>query len=668
MTLSGRYLYKPISIWGSLRIYSFIILSLFLCYCNSSLLAQSSSSDPKSDKIFKKAKALFDTKDLQASERQLNRILETNPKYIDAYLLKFEIAFEQRNDQKCIENLEKAVKINPNYFTNAHYLLGELNLKSGAYSRAALAFSDFMKYERNERHPLYHKSREGENRSLFAEKLKANPISFDPINLGENINSSNDEYYPTLTTDDMKLLFTRRLFHPGRNSEQEDFYLSEYMKSWSKSQPINDINSAFNEGAPELSADGSLLIFTACAINQDNEYTGNKRGYGSCDLFYSQKIGGTWTPPLNMGKSINSWHWETQASLSANGRTLYFVRGKRAANNPKPKELDIFYSELNENGEWSVAKKMSEVINTSGHESSVMIHPDGETLYFSSDGHYGMGGEDIFVSHREEGQWTTPINLGYPINTHKDENSLTVLASGDIALFASDRAGGFGGLDIYQFELPNYARSEPVSYFKGIVKDHLTKENVSAQIQIFDLASGDLVAESFSDPESGAFLISLPTDKSYALNASALDYLFYSENFDYSKKDKISGVEKTVYLKKLDEGNSLVLENIFFDTDKSELKSTSIPELKKLKEILDHYSELKIEIQGHTDDVGDGSYNLNLSRNRALAVHSWLVENGILAERLSYKGYGEQAPIDTNQTEEGKAKNRRTEVLIVGSN
>jgi len=296
-----------------------------------------------------------------------------------------------------------------------------------------------------------------------------------------------------------------------------------------------------------------------------------------------------------------------------------------------------------------------------------MIHPDGKTLYFSSDGHFGLGAEDIFVSHLEEGEWSKPVNLGYPINTHRNENSLTVTASGDIALFASNRDGGFGGLDLYQFELPEFARSKPVTYFKGVCIDEKTKGKIGAQIEIVELESGELVAEAFSDPKTGEFLVALPTEKSYALSASALGYMLYSENFDYTAADKIEAVEKIVPMKRIEEGASIVLENIFFDTDKSTLKETSFPELHKLREILKFYPELKIEIQGHTDNIGDDLYNMGLSKERANAVMTWLVKSGIAAERLKAKGLGESMPIASNDNEEGRAKNRRTELLILES-
>jgi len=619
------------------------------------------------DKLFKKAKASYTAKDYSSAKKSLDKILSSDPNYIEAYLLRFEIGLDTRDDKMVIENLQKAINIDPTYFKNAHFILGDFAMKSGEYERASAYFADFLKFQQDTNHPLWPRAKEGQDRAVFAANLKKLKVPFEPKNMGEAINSQFDEYYPSLTTDDKALLYTRRLPHLERRVEQEDFYYSQKEENWDKSTPINELNTPFNEGAPVISADGNLMVYTTCAINQDLEYTGNKRGYGSCDLFYSQKIDGKWTPGRNMGKAINSWHWESQPSLSANGRTIYFIRGTISRDHPGPKDMNIFYSELTNEGDWSKAKKMKEPINTEGNESSVMIHPDGKTLYFSSDGHFGLGGEDIFVSHLEDGEWTKPVNLGYPINTHKNENSLTVLASGDVALYASSREGGFGGLDLYEFELPEFARSKPVTYFKGVCIDEKTKGKIGAQVQIVELESGELVAEAFSDPKTGEFLVALPTEKSYALSASALGYMLYSENFDYTNQDKIEAVEKIVPMKKITEGVSIVLENIFFDTDKSILKETSYAELHKLREILNFYPELKIEIQGHTDNVGDDIYNMGLSKERANAVMTWLVKSGVSGDRLSAKGFGESKPIASNDNEEGRAKNRRTEVLILES-
>jgi len=312
--------------------------------------------------------------------------------------------------------------------------------------------------------------------------------------------------------------------------EQEDFYISELVdETWQKAKPLKFINTPMNEGAPSIAPDGELIVFTACE-NVYGEYGGNRKGLGSCDLFYSFREGDAWTKPRNIGPTINTRNWETQPSLSADGRTLYFVRAQKKKEGVR--NLDIYKSTLQNDGLWSVAEKLSDVINTPKDESSVLIHPDGNTLYFTSNGHPGMGGEDMYFSRKDkEGNWTVPVNLGYPINTHKNENSLVVSTSGDVAYFASDREGGKGGMDLYQFDLYKEAQPIEVSYMEGNVFDEKTKKPVQALFQLIDLQTGNLIVESYSNAIDGKFLVTLPSGKEYALNVSSPEYLFYSDHF-----------------------------------------------------------------------------------------------------------------------------------------
>jgi outer membrane protein OmpA-like peptidoglycan-associated protein len=296
-----------------------------------------------------------------------------------------------------------------------------------------------------------------------------------------------------------------------------------------------------------------------------------------------------------------------------------------------------------------------------------MIHPDGKTLYFSSNGHPGLGGLDIFVSRKDEdGKWGEPQNLGYPINTKDDENSLLVSASGDIAYFASDREGGQGGLDLYKFKLYNEARPQMVTYAQGVVFDAKTKERLGARFELIDLESGEQVVESYSNPGNGEFLVSLPSGRDYALNVSREGYLFYSDNFTLSQESATAPKQLEVPLKRIEEGSSVVLNNVFFDVDQYKLKPQSKVELDKLIEFLKLNPELRIEISGHTDNVGTDEANKVLSQNRAQSVVDYLLENGISKDRLSAKGFGESKPIASNDNEEGRAKNRRTEFEVIG--
>jgi outer membrane protein OmpA-like peptidoglycan-associated protein len=295
------------------------------------------------------------------------------------------------------------------------------------------------------------------------------------------------------------------------------------------------------------------------------------------------------------------------------------------------------------------------------------MHSDNQTLYFTSNGWTGMGGIDIYYSKKnDDGKFSKPVNLGYPINTFNDEGFLIVNAKGNMAYYSSDRQGGFGGLDIYSFELSEKVRPVAVTYLKGVVYDKNTGKKLKAKFELTDLATEKVVFESYSDQITGEFMVSLPTEKNYALNVSKDGYLFYSENFTLTGVyDKTKPYEKDIPLQPLAVGEVVVLKNIFFDFDKTDLKPESEVELQKLIEMLRKNVKMKIEISGHTDNKGTADYNQKLSENRSKAVYIYLIEKGIDKTRLSYKGYGLSKPIDTNDTEEGRANNRRTEFKVI---
>ncbi|HTB31682.1 MAG TPA: OmpA family protein, partial [Bacteroidia bacterium] len=497
----------------------------------------------------------------------------------------------------------------------------------------------------------------------FAIEAKKHPVPFNPLNMGPAINTKMSEYFPTMTVDGSLLIFTRRLFTPEtpgpEGDYQEDFYVSYKVDGeWTKARNAGpQLNTEYNEGASTISADGNLLIFTS---DRDG-------GYGSCDLYYAFRIGDNWTTARNMGPPINTRNWETQPCLSSDGRTLYFIRGIEVRH--QTKEQHIYMSTLNDSSYWSVPVKLSDTINSLGREESPFIAADNQTLYFCSDGHPGMGGTDIFMSRRlPNGRWNIPVNLGYPINTSKDETGISIDPNGKFAYFSSDRQGGYGEQDIYSFPLVDSLRPQPITYLKGKVFDAKTKAPLIAYFTLIDLTTGKVISESTSKPDDGTFLVCLPVNKNYALNVSKKGYLFYSENF--SLKDINATYEhpfvKDVPLQPIDTGASIVLKNIFFETNKYDLKPESEAELNKLVSFLKNNPTIKIQLSGHTDNQGTPQSNITLSENRAKAVYEYLIAHTIDASRLTYKGYGQTVPIATNDTPEGRQLNRRTEMKITG--
>jgi outer membrane protein OmpA-like peptidoglycan-associated protein len=556
--------------------------------------------------------------------------------------------------------------MNAKFFPAAYFYLAQSCFITAAYEEAKVALETYLKFER-----INPNTKEEAQRLLvnacFAVDAVKNPKPYNPVNVGEGINTASNEYFPAITGDGNQFLFTRELHHPEHQEIiNEDFFISRKFNGvWQTAIPIREVNSMGNEGAPALSVDGNIMFFASCADDMGDYGSQDRKGYGSCDIFYSQKINGRWTKPRNAGPSINTNHWETQPSFSSDGKTLYFIRGLRGRGGVK--DQDIYFSTIGEDGRFTPAQKVPGPVNSAYKEESVFIHPDNQTLYFSSDGHPGLGGLDIFVSKRKPtGEWGEPVNLGYPINSSMDENSLLVEPGGRLAFFSSDRKGGFGGLDVYQFELPEELRPEKVTYVKGKVYNALTKEPLEANFELFDLEQQMLLAKSYSQ-QNGEFFLTLNSNKNYLVNVNKEGFLFYSDNF--TLKGKETDFNKPflldIPLQPIDTGKVVELKNIFFDVNKSELKPESVAELKKLLAFLQKNPNITIEISGHTDNSGDKKSNVLLSGNRAKSVYDYLVTNGgIAATRLTYKGFGDAKPKVANDSAENMAKNRRTEFKV----
>lgn len=644
------------------------LLSIVLFF-SLALFAQSPikyvSPSKKATKLYESGKLYYESSNDDLAIADLEKALKEDSKYIDVYLLLGYIYSDKGRNTDAINAFNKVIELDPINYQVINFTLGRLNFFLGKYEDAKKAYEYYLKYPKANPENVLIAKRDIASCD-FALKAIKNPVSFNPKNLGEGVNTDLDEYFPCVTADDQTLLFTRLLKDPqAYGVSQEDFYISKkengiWQKALNLGAPINTKN---NEGAPTISPDGQQIIFVACQGIEG--YGVGRKGYGSCDLFWSRKKGNNWSAPVNLMEPVNSRNWETQPSISADGKTLYFIRG--IVTREGIKEQDIYTSVKNDDGTWSLPVKLSNKINTPGREESVFIHPDGNTLYFSSDGHIGMGGLDIYVSKKDEkGEWGVPINIGYPINTHNDENSLLVSADGKLAYFASDREGGFGGLDLYSFDLPEQVRPDLVSYMKGKVYDAENKNPLEANFQLIDLATGKTIIEALSNPGNGEFLVCLPANKNYALNVSKNGYLFYSENFSLKEGGtNLQPLKKDVPLSPIKEGEKVVLKNVFFETAKFDLKEESKIELDKLVAFLQKNSTLKIEISGHTDNQGDKKSNLTLSDNRSKSVSTYLISKGIAADRLTSKGYGDTMPIADNNTSEGRSLNRRTEFKII---
>lgn len=622
-----------------------------------------STKNKKAIALFESALKYYNAHNDEKVMEELKKALEKDPVFIEPHFLLAEIYTEAHKWQDAINEYTKALEINPTFDKKSYFLLANIEVSIGKYSEAKRDYEIFLKNTN-----LNPDSRDLAEHQLdncnFAIQAMKNPVPFEPKNMGEAINSAFDEYFPAITADDQTFLYTRN--NRTENTPlQEDFLVSKKTNGvWLPSTLLgNGINTPGNEGAPSISADGQILFFIACA-EIDGSYGPNRKGYGSCDIFYSQKVGSKWSRAYNLGSVINSNYWETQPSFSADGKTLYFVSNRPGGYGGS----DIWYSTLKEDGSWGTPLNIGKKINTAGKEESVYIHPDGKTLYFSSNGHIGMGKLDIYVVRKNDNdEWGTPVNLGYPINTYNDENSLLVNGAGNLAYFASSREGGFGGLDLYQFDLYDAIRPDKITYVNGKVYDAKTKQPLGAHFELIDLATAKQVIVSDANSGNGEFLVTLPIDKNYALNVSHNGYLFYSANFSLKElTDKTKPFLMDVPLESIDTGNVVELKNVFFETAKFDLKAESKIELNKLVTFLTLNKTLRIQLSGHTDNIGDKKMNQLLSQNRAKSVYEYLSANGIDAKRLTYVGYGDTKPKVKNDSDENRAINRRTEFKVIG--
>ena len=624
----------------------------------------------KLKKTYKKGKEYSRAGQNEKALKEFSKALKKEPTFIDAQIQWAAIHYDMRNYELAEEGFEKALSIDALYKKKVMYTLAITEMKLKKFDESAQHFEEYLASKPNNE-ILEAKAKKNAANSKFMETAFANPVPYEPQSLGENINTSYPEYLPALTADGKRLIYTARLYG------QEDFMMSTKVDGvWQKGVLLDGINTELNEGAQSISADGKFLVFTAC---------NRKDGYGSCDLYFSEVRDGRWTPAANIGTPINSRSWESQPSISSDGRALYFTSNRKGGKGGK----DIWVSYRQKDGKWGTPQNCGDMINSPYNDQSPFIHADNQTLYFMSDGHPGMGGHDLFFARKKnEKEWFKPKNLGYPINTEAGEGAMVLSLDGKTAYFASDiknvkagesvfDSGQKGGhTDLYSFELYAEARPQPVTYVQAYVYDLETKKKLSAKVDFIDLNSSETYASSYTDMD-GEFLVCLPLGKNYALNISKEKYLFHSENFSLEKTGSLDnpfllkiGLQpiKEQPVETADAPTTsppIVLRNVLFETGSAELKSESLFELNQLLQLLEKNSSLKIQINGHTDNVGSDENNLLLSTNRAKAVVDFLIKNGIAASRLSHQGFGETKPIESNETDWGRQSNRRTEFVML---
>jgi outer membrane protein OmpA-like peptidoglycan-associated protein/tetratricopeptide (TPR) repeat protein len=635
-----------------------ILLVIFF----SSFFLQSKSQWYDPEKVNHKANTIYNLAinkarngDYISSVKMINEALKIEPRFVDAYLSLAGIDADLKNYTSSVSNFEKAFSLDSVY-TKDFLLPYSISLAGcGRFNDALNAINTFLSNPRLNERSI--KSAEFRKKTYqfaidYANSHPDKDYVFAPQNMGDSINTADLEYFPSLTIDGKKLIFTRRI------NNKESFYESDKQNEiWGKAFPlVGKINSPDNNvGAQNISQDGQWLVYTGCNF---------PRGMGSCDLYISYLTKNGWSEPQNLGWNVNSEFWESTPSLSPDKRDLYFSSNRPGGYGGK----DIWVSHRTDNGNWSVPENLGPDINTAGDESTPFIHADNQTLYFNSNGLPGYSEKpDLFVTRKlADGKWSKPENLGYPINTIDDEGSMIVDADGKTAYYSSDKIDTKGGLDIYTFELREDLRPSRTLWAKGKVYDAKTRAGLPSTVVLTDVNTRETVSKLQTD-EDGNYLITLPVGKDYAFNVHRKGYLFYSQNYNMKNISSDSVFNVDIPLEPIEANAKVILKNVFFDTKKTDLKPESITELDNVVRLMNENPNMKILISGFTDNVGKPADNLKLSTGRAVAVVNYLLSKGVNNNRLSFKGFGEAKPIASNDTEEGRGQNRRTELTVVSN-
>lgn len=602
--------------------------------------------------------------------------------------------------EECLPHFLKAQKLNPNVSRDIHYYLGMGYQLTMDFDKAIAAYKIHQSVLTGKDPIEVEETQNRINECEMGKKLVAKPVRAFIDNFGNVVNSKYPEYGAIISADESVMMFTSRRntttgggIAEGLNEYYEDIYITNKVggKWTSPANMGTNVNSNEHDATVAVAPDAQSMI-----IYKDDKGDGN--------LYETKLVGSTWSKPVKMNKNINSKYHESSASYSNDAKTLYFVSNKPGGFG----EHDIYYTKWDPiKKDWGEAVNIGPVINTKHNEESVVIHPDGKTLYFSSQGHETMGGYDIFMSKLQADgvTWGKPENIGYPINSVDDDVFFVINASGRRGYYSSFKADGYGEKDIYMITflgpekplqlsaednlLANIAEpvrekliekqvdaaTKRITILKGVVRDEKTLKPLYSDIELIDVEENKTLAKFESNETTGKYLVSLPSGKNYGLIVRADGYLFHSENFNIPETAAYQEVVKNIDLKRVEVGSKIVLKNIFYDYNKATLRDASKNELDRLIKLLVENPTLKIELSAHTDSRGGDKYNEDLSQRRAQSCVDYLIKGGIATDRLVSKGYGEQELIISDaeiaklkfedEKEEAHQQNRRTEFKIL---
>ncbi len=627
-------------------LFLFIGIVIHYAFCVN-LYAQ---TNPKARAAYEKSTQFFAEKKYDQANIWTDETLKYDSTFAEAHFRKGQLYEYFTQPEQAIAAYRKSIALKPNspQLAGAYQKLIEHHLQAGEYAQTRRYLEAYL--------PLLKPNSVAQKRAkrqlevcLYGEKAVQNPLIINPEELSDTINQFILQYFPVLTADSETLLFT------ALKPEGDEDLLVCYRRDGRWTSPVSiseSINTVENEGTGTLSADGRTLVFTAC----------NRRdGYGSCDLYISYRSGQEWSRPQNLGAVVNSPYWESQASLSADGQTLYFVSDRTGGAGQR----DVWYSKRQRNGQWTAAQNAGKNINSNADEASPFLHANGRTLFFASEGHEGLGGYDLFFADSTATGWQTPRNLGYPINTSDNQVALFITSDSKYGYYSFDtkRLGNQRVSRLYRFAIPETLRQQfnPVNYLKGIVSDARTGKPLKAEIELYDLKTSQVVARFTSDATDGRYVTVLPNGAEWGLYVNANGYYYKSLSFDFTNQNSSTGLSFPISLEPLLAERRGVLNNIYFETAKADLQEKSQTELKKMVQFLQTSPTLRVEIEGHTDDVGEAKPNQLLSQKRAQRVADYLITAGIDPKRIKAVGYGKTRPLAPNTSEESRRLNRRIE-------
>ncbi len=628
----------------------YIFFTVLIIVCAATSMAQSVYVPPKvADKHERDLdNAILQSKGGQADEavKRIEEIIQKYPTWIRPRQALSKIYYETGKKEAAIEQLELSLALDTTSQLNELYTLGRLYEGASDPAKAFMCYTAVIKKNDHDNELAQRAAKSKDEleskRNLWVVEEPIEFVSFDP-----DINTLNHESLGRWTLDGQQMVFTRLV------NGQEDIFFASFDTVASLWQ-ITEFayNSPQNEGAHALSPDGNYLIFTSC-----NKYDSQ----GGCDLYLSFRQDGNWTKPTNMGPAFNNEAWDGQPCFGLDGLSLFFSSGRPGGFGGR----DIWYVYQLSAGRWSRPINAGPAINTPDNEGSPFVHFDGQTIYFMRDGKEGLGGYDLYMARKDlAGHWQTALNLGSPINTGVDEGALTLHPNGHKAIIT--RMTENAKNDLFEFELPEKYRASQLQALRATITDQITSLPVFARLELFEINDQDTVRMSQWADKEGKISVATAMNKRYGLLVEAKDYLMYSASLapDTSVLRDIK-IQLTPLAEATDK--VVVLQNIFFATGSAKLLPASDAELKKLIWTLRNNIAMRIEISGHTDNVGDKEANQKLSEERARAVYDYLLFLGIEAERVTYVGHGESQPIASNDTEAGRQANRRTAFKVIAN-